>query len=87
MIGPAQGGKADLASGGRAGRLPRSHVDPHSGRPVFKSTPARLDRVAVDWRGFLLIRDGTEIHPDCLWSTCVTVPGGGLFDVAGIGES
>ena len=74
------------ATGGRAGLLPRSHVDPHSGQPGFKSTPARLDRVATDWQGFLLLRDDAGAQPDCLWSTRVTVPGGVLFEVAGTGD-
>ncbi len=74
-----------LSTGGRAGLLPRPLVDPHSGQPGFKNTPARVEPVAVDWRGFLIVR-GAAALPDCLWATKVAVPGGTLFELAGIGD-
>jgi len=74
------------STGGRAGLLPRSLVDPHSGQPGFKMTPARMEPVAVDWRGFLIVH-GAADAPDCLWATRVTVPGGALFELAGMGDS
>lgn len=65
--------------------MPRPLTDPHSGQPGFKSTPARLAKVATEWRGFLIAAD-TEVQPDCLWSTRISVPGGVLHELAGIGD-
>nr|WP_240700280.1 nitrate reductase [Sphingomonas gei] len=73
------------ATGGRAGLLPRPLVDPHSGQPGFKSTPAAIAPVAVAWRGFLLAA-GEVRPPDCLWATRVQVPGGVLYELAGEGD-
>jgi assimilatory nitrate reductase catalytic subunit len=73
------------STGGRTGLLPRPLTDPHSGQPGFKSTPARLAKVATEWRGFLIAAD-TEVQPDCLWSTRISVPGGVLHELAGIGD-
>ncbi|MHA6718841.1 molybdopterin-dependent oxidoreductase [Sphingomonas sp. RS6] len=73
------------SSGGRTGLLPRDLVDPHSGQPGFKLSPARVEAVAVDWRGFLIVR-GAGPAPDSLWATRVTVTGGALYEVAGIGD-
>ena len=74
------------ARGGRTGMLPRDITDPHSGQPGFKITPARIEPVAVDWRGFLIVRGDAPL-PDCLWATRVTVPGGALFELAGLGSA
>jgi assimilatory nitrate reductase catalytic subunit len=75
------------SSGGRTGLLPRPLADPHSGQPGFKATPARLAKVAIEWRGFLLLRDAPKKVPDCLWHTRITVVGGTLFELAGIGDA
>jgi assimilatory nitrate reductase catalytic subunit len=74
------------ATGGRSGLLPRSLVDPHSGQPGFKSTPARIEAVAVRWRGFLILSGDAPRLPDCLWATRVAVPGGTLWELAGDGD-
>ncbi len=74
------------ARGGRAGLLPRPLADPHSGQPGFKATPARIERVAVDWHGFLVATTSGHPLPDCLWATRVAVPGGALFELAGTGD-
>jgi len=73
------------STGGRTGLLPRPLVDPHSGQPGFKSTPATIKAVAPAWRGFLITTEAME-RPDCLWATRVTVPGGTLFELAGDGD-
>ncbi|SFK61729.1 assimilatory nitrate reductase (NADH) alpha subunit apoprotein [Sphingomonas sp. NFR04] len=73
------------AHGGRTGLLARDLVDPHSGQPGFKLSPARVAPVAVDWRGFLIVQ-GDAPAPECLWATRVTVPGGGLYELAGTGD-
>ncbi len=74
------------STGGRSGLLPRPLVDPHSGQPGFKATPARIEKVAVEWRGFLLVTGDTATAPDCLWSTRITVPAGTLYELAGDGD-
>lgn len=73
------------SSGGRTGRLARDLADPHSGQPGFKLSPARIEAVSVDWRGFLIVH-GAASAPDCLWATRVTIPGGTLYALAGTGD-
>jgi len=75
------------STGGRTGLLPRPLVDPHSGQPGFKSTPAAIAPVATDWRGFLLMRGEPGAMPDCLWATRVAVPHGTLWELAGDGDA
>lgn len=70
------------STGGRTGLLPRSLVDPHSGQPGFKSTPAAVAAVATAWRGFLIAVEPVA-RPECLWATRITVPGGLLYELAG----
>ena len=74
------------STGGRTGLLPRPLVDPHSGQPGFKLTPARIEKISCAWRGFLLVRGLDGPPPKCLWRTRVTVPGGLLYELAGNGD-
>ncbi|WP_084491211.1 nitrate reductase [Sphingobium ummariense] len=74
------------SSGGRTGLLPRSLVDPHSGQPGFKSTPARVERIATEWRGFLILRGHQPARIPCLWATRIAVPDGVLYEIAGNGD-
>ncbi|WP_336969588.1 molybdopterin-dependent oxidoreductase [Sphingobium aromaticiconvertens] len=74
------------SSGGRTGLLPRPLVDPHSGQPGFKATPAGLEKVATEWKGFLIMRGLDPIRVPCLWTTRITVPGGALYEIAGNGD-
>ncbi|MBL0769341.1 molybdopterin-dependent oxidoreductase [Sphingopyxis sp. DHUNG17] len=74
------------SSGGRTGLLPRPLVDPISGQPGFKRTPAAIEPVAVRWRGFILSRDELAERPPCLWATRVAVPSGVMWEVAGNGD-
>ncbi len=76
------------SSGGRTGLLPRPLTDPHSGQPGFKSTPAKVEKVAIEWRGFMILRGSAGMNklPPSLWSTRITVPGGALYEMAGIGD-
>jgi assimilatory nitrate reductase catalytic subunit len=74
------------ATGGRTGLLPRPRADPHSGQPGFKATPARIERVATRWHGFLVLAGEPTRRPDCLWATRVAVPGGTLWELAGDGD-
>ena len=75
------------ASAGRAGRLPRPLVDPHSGQPGFKATPARIEPVSTAWRGFLLLDRDLDGVPRCLWAVRVAIRGGTLWEVAGNGDA
>jgi assimilatory nitrate reductase catalytic subunit len=43
------------------GRLVRPDVDPVSGQPDLKSTPARLEPLVFAWQGFLLSRNAPEL--------------------------
>jgi len=74
------------SSGGRTGLLPRPLVDPHSGQPGFKSTPVRVEKLATEWKGFLILRGAEAVRVPCLWVTRITVPGGALYEVAGNGD-
>lgn len=74
------------STGGRTGLLPRPLADPHSGQPGFKNTPVKVEKITAEWRGFLLLRDGTDARPDCLWATRITVPAGVLIELAGNGD-
>jgi len=73
------------STGGRSGLLTRAVVDPISGQPGFKSTPARLERVEPDWRGFFIARELPTTIP-ALYATRVRVPQGWLIEVAGEGD-
>jgi assimilatory nitrate reductase catalytic subunit len=76
-----------VSSGGRTGLLPRPLVDPHSGQPGFKATPAAIEPIATAWRGFLLTRGELPAMPACPWATRVAVPGGALWELAGDGDA
>ena len=73
------------STGGRTGRLARALVDPHSGQPGFKASPARVARRDVAWRGFLIARDVPE-RIDAAYATRVRVPQGWLVELAGDGD-
>ncbi|HET6523786.1 molybdopterin-dependent oxidoreductase [Sphingopyxis sp.] len=74
------------SSGGRTGLLPRPLVDPLSGQPGFKRTPASITAVTPKWRGFLLLVRELAETPRCLWATRVAVPSGVMWEVAGNGD-
>ncbi|MEQ8312162.1 MAG: molybdopterin-dependent oxidoreductase [Sphingopyxis sp.] len=74
------------SSGGRTGLLPRPLVDPVSGQPGFKRTPASIAAVAPEWHGFLLLAHELAETPRCLWATRVAVPAGVMWELAGNGD-
>ena len=74
------------SSGGRTGLLARTIVDPHSGQPGFKSTPAMIEPVSTAWRGFLIVRGRLHAVPSCLWATRVAIPDGELWELDGNGD-
>ena len=71
------------ASAGRTGLLPHPLVDPISGQPGFKRTPASIAPVAMRWRGFLILAGEPSRRPDCAWATRVAIPVGTLWELAG----
>ena len=73
------------STGGRSGVLPRPLVDPVSGQPGFKSTPAKLSKITPEWRGFFIAREVPANIP-ALYATRVRVPQGWLVEVAGKGD-
>ncbi len=73
-----------MSSGGRTGRLPLQVVDPVSGQPAFKNSPAAISLYAADWRGFLVAVDRPEISSDCYW-TRARAEHGWLVELAGKG--
>lgn len=75
------------STGGRTGLLPRPLTDPISGQPGFKSTPARVEPVAVEWRAFLIVTGELPAPPKCLWATRVAIPAGTLWEMAGNGDA
>jgi assimilatory nitrate reductase catalytic subunit len=58
-----------FARGARVGAVVNPVVDAHSGEPEFKHTPAKLERLELEWRGFLLSRQRAEL-PEALWWAC-----------------
>jgi assimilatory nitrate reductase catalytic subunit len=75
-----------ISTEGRTGLLPRPLVDPHSGQPGFKLTPAALAKVKTEWHGFLILRGDEPARVPCMWATRVSVPGGTLYEIAGNGD-
>ena len=76
----------------RANRLPGQGVDPHSGQPSFKNTPARITAVVPAWRGFLATIEAPEpgLEPmGLLWWSRARVGqnahSGWLYELAGEG--
>jgi len=73
-----------MAGEGRSNRLPGQGVDPISGQPGFKNTPARVEPVTPEWRAFLVTRDMPELA-GLLWWTRGRVARGWLCELAGMG--
>jgi assimilatory nitrate reductase catalytic subunit len=63
------------ASDARVGALVGPGVDPVSGEPEFKNTPARVEPFVVNWYGFALTR-GSLSHAALSWWACAE---GGQF--------
>lgn len=71
------------SGGGRTGRLAQPLVDPVSGQPGFKDTPARIEPVSPSWRAFLVSRD--PIVLDEMYWVRSRIEGGWLTELAGLG--
>ncbi len=58
---------AQHASDARVGALVNPVVDPVSGEPEFKHTPARVEPFGVDWHGFILTRKALPVDAVTFW--------------------
>jgi len=74
-----------MGSAGRTGRLAQDRVDPHSGQPGFKDTPARIEPFEPAWRAFLLARE--PARPQAAYWVRSRVEGGWLTELAGDTET
>ena len=57
------------ASDARVGALVGPAVDPISGEPEFKNTPARVEPFVVNWYGFALTRGSLSIASLSWWAS------------------
>jgi assimilatory nitrate reductase catalytic subunit len=76
-----------FAPSGRANPLVAARVDPQSGQPEFKHTPARARPYRETWRGFFLARTGwaMPVGLDLIWRR-IPQTGGQLHEFAGRGD-
>jgi assimilatory nitrate reductase catalytic subunit len=72
------------ASDARVGAVVNPAVDPESGEPEFKHTPARVEPFRVDWYGFLMSRRPIATL-DVTWWTEVRGNGFIRYELAGRG--
>ena len=72
-----------FASTGPVGRTVSARVDPVSGQPELKATPASLSAVASYFHGLLLRRTGAALPDVCHWVR-VPVDSGQLYRLTGL---
>jgi assimilatory nitrate reductase catalytic subunit len=70
------------ASDARVGALVSPAVDPMSGEPEFKNTPARVEPFVVNWYGFSLTRGSLSLA-DLSWWTCAEGGQCRRYEIAG----
>ncbi len=70
------------ASDARVGTLVSPAVDPVSGQPEFKCTPARVEAFVVSWYGFALSRERLKTQ-DLTWWVSATGAGCLRYEMAG----
>jgi assimilatory nitrate reductase catalytic subunit len=84
---PMHWSRAFAAHGG-CNPLVEAAVDPQSGQPEFKHTPARIKAYAETWRGFLISRN--QVYPptgvEVVWRR-TTIESGFLYEFAGAGPA
>jgi len=56
-----------FSSAGPIDRAVSAHLDPLSGQPALKATPASISRINVQFHGILLRSDGGALPPLCHW--------------------
>jgi assimilatory nitrate reductase catalytic subunit len=78
---------AAYAPQGRANPLVGAHVDPRSGQPEFKHTPARVRPYRETWRGFFIAREAWSLPKglDLVWRR-IPQAGCQLHEFAGRGD-
>ena len=78
---------AAYAPSGRVNPLVAAKVDPRSGQPEFKHTPARVRAYRETWRGFFLAREAWRPPPglDVVWRR-IPQPHCQLHEFAGRGD-
>ena len=59
---------SQTASDARVGALVNPAVDPVSGEPEFKHTPARIEQFRVSWHGFILSRSELALDSVAHWT-------------------
>ncbi|WP_374660606.1 molybdopterin-dependent oxidoreductase [Phenylobacterium sp.] len=76
------------APSGRANGLVAARIDPRSGQPEFKHTPARVRPYRETWRGFFLAREAwtTPARLDLVWRR-IPQQGCYLHEFAGRGDA
>ncbi len=76
-----------FAPHGLCNPLVGASVDPQSGQPEFKHTPARIRPYAETWRGFYIARTAASPVPGCelVWRR-IPIQGGFLHEFAGEGD-
>lgn len=72
-----------FAQSGPVARAVGARLDPVSGQPDLKATPARVSAVEVAWHGLLLRRQGGRLADVCHWVR-VPVDAGQLYRLAGL---
>jgi assimilatory nitrate reductase catalytic subunit len=73
---------AETSSSARIGEVVAANVDPISGQPETKATPATITPVKFDFRGFMLTRSPVEMPAETWWVK-VAVNGGVGYLFAG----
>ena len=77
-----------FASGGPVGRVVSARLDPLSGQPELKATPATVAKVTVHFHGLLLRRAGGKLPEVCPAEIChwvrVPVAEGQMYRLAGL---
>ncbi|HUP92455.1 MAG TPA: molybdopterin dinucleotide binding domain-containing protein [Solimonas sp.] len=71
------------ASDARVGALVNPVVDPVSGEPEFKHSPARVEPFDVAWHGFALMRAPAPEPPEAAWWTRIQGAQFARFELAG----
>jgi assimilatory nitrate reductase catalytic subunit len=70
---------AETASHSRACELVAPHVDPYSGQPEAKATPAAITPIDFAYRGFVLTRQPIELPKDTWWARVALIGGTGYL--------
>jgi assimilatory nitrate reductase catalytic subunit len=78
---------AETSSDGRIGALVHADVDPFSGQPEMKASPASVARVEMAWRGFVLSRSPVSLPAGTWWARAAIEGGQGLLFASNAGAA